>query len=433
LKLVTSLGSNLETALAVFVLLALAWASVLIVQVRRALLEFRSWSGRLGAQCDTARHEHNLWAAQIQQDLAAVRGSLQESHASRAGLLDALSTKTRNASISGIATAAKLDEFTVRIGAFTSSLDLLAERAPGLHYLDPALTHSRSDAELLSVAQSLAILRPLTPYPGWQRNVGLHNPEFSYRLRRWLWQYFRDVRPGDSIVIPWHENTRLRLFFGSEFGAPVYIAGCWEPNQFAFLDRILRPGMTFLDVGANEGIFTVFAAKRASAGGRVWAFESRARELERLRYNLDLNNLDARVFPVALAGTNSQESSQTVTLLRLDDIVAAEPPARIDVLKMDVEGGELHVLRGAVNALQKYRPVILFEVSEKSLRNQASSGAELVEFVRAQRYAIHTFDSSTGLVVPAEPGASGASGENLIAVPEEMTLPESTRLPWPTV
>ena len=44
---------------------------------------------------------------------------------------------------------------------------------------------------------------------------------------------------------------------GNDMSRQIYVAGCVEPNEFAFFDRVLQPGMTFLDAGANDGIYTV--------------------------------------------------------------------------------------------------------------------------------------------------------------------------------
>ena len=108
--------------------------------------------------------------------------------------------------------------------------------------------------------------------------------------------------------------------------------------------------------------------------------------------------------------------------------MAETPASRIDVIKIDVEGAELRALRGAAATLQRYRPILIFEVSETSLRNQGATPEEVVEFVRAQGYAIHVFDRATGLAVPAP---TAARSENMIGVPHGKPLPDSTRLPWP--
>ena len=75
---------------------------------------------------------------------------------------------------------------------------------------------------------------------------------------------------------------------------------------YHFPIRFLEPGMTFRDAGANEGIYSVFAARLLGAEGTVWAFDPSQRELSRLARNLELNDLQVRVFPVALADQTGQ-------------------------------------------------------------------------------------------------------------------------------
>jgi FkbM family methyltransferase len=444
----------LVASLTPLILAAIAVAAAL-PRLRRVLHSFEAYLTKLDARIDTARDDHNVWAARLEQQIAEVRTRAQIAHNEIAASVHGIRADLSNVSAAAQAASSKADDLAARLSHISDSLDLLARcPAPPL-LLDSVMTTSHSDAELRNVAQSLAILRPLVPYPAWRTDAELHNSDLSYRLRRWFWQHFHDLRRDEPAIVPWHDGTRLRVFLGNDISAQIYIAGCWEPNEFAFLDRVLRLGMTFLDIGANDGIYTVFAAKRVGSEGVVWAFEPSTRELERLRFNLDLNQLTARVFPVALAECNGEAqfkvagyeheahntlgdfayagveagAAQTVALRRLDDVVADNPPARIDIIKMDVEGAEFRVLQGATATLQKYRPIIMFEVSESSLRNQGTSGAQLVEFVRAQGYAIHIFDRSTGLVIPAP---DGAHSDNMVGVPEEKSLPDSIRLPWPT-
>ena len=320
--------------------------------------------------------------------------------------------------------------------------------------VDARLTKSASEEEFTKLAESIAILRPLVPYPRWRTDVDLNNPDFAFQLRRWLWQHFNDRKQDAPVIVPWHGGTRLRLFLGNDISGQIYIAGCMEPNEFAFLDRILRPGMTFLDVGANDGIFAVFAASRVGPDGTVWAFEPSSREVARLQFNLDLNHLSVRVFPIALADVSGQanltvagyeheahntlgafayqgieaKGTETVVVRQLDAVLQDNPLPRIDVIKLDVEGAELRVLRGAISTLERYRPYILFEVSEKSLHHQNSTREELLTFLQSQRYRLYTFDPLTGLPMAASPGVYS---DNMIAVPAERPLPAAANWPWP--
>jgi FkbM family methyltransferase len=291
------------------------------------------------------------------------------------------------------------------------------------------------------------------PYPNWRFDADLTNPDLAFQLRRWIWEHCDARKLEVPVVTPWHLGTRLRLFLGNDTSRQIYVAGCIDPNEFAFLDRFLQPGMTFLDAGANEGIYTIFAAKRVGRQGTVWAFEPSTRELSRLRHNLDLNQLTARIFPLALADRSTQaelavagynhagqntlgafvydvetERRDLVDVRTLDEILETNPLARLDLIKVDVEGAELRLFQGAVATLRKYRPVLLFEVAEDSLQHQGATRLAVLDFLRGENYRLSTFDRHTGLPYPAHPGVFS---DNMIACPAESALPESTGWAWP--
>lgn len=304
-----------------------------------------------------------------------------------------------------------------------------------------------SEEDLVRLAESLAVLRPLVPYPEWRFDADKYNPDLSFQLRQRVWQAFLERHCEAPIMMPWHLRTRLQLYLNNDLSSQIFVAGCIDPNEFAFLDKFLRPGMTFVDVGANEGIYSIFAASCVGRGGVVWAFEPSARELERLQRNRESNDLDFRIFPVGLSDTNgtaellvaedshgglntlggiayagvAEARRESIPLRRLDDVIAENAPARVDIIKIDVEGAELQVLRGAAESLRRYRPLLLFEVLLPALVKQGTSPEELMDYVRAQGYVLHQFDGQTGLPAIAQPAEYT---ENMIAVPEECSLPE---------
>lgn len=305
-----------------------------------------------------------------------------------------------------------------------------------------------SESELVEVAESLAILRPLVPYPQWRFDADRYNPDLAFQVRQRVWQHFADRKYSAPVCVPWHLGTHLLLSLDNDLSSQVFIAGCVDPNEFAFLERFLQPGMTFIDVGANEGIYSIFAARRVGPSGTVWAFEPSRRELERLRRNAEYNRLDARIFAAGLSDSERVADlfiaeelhawlntlgkipyegvgiarTEHVQLVRLDDVVSENFLSHIDFIKVDVEGAELHALRGAVRTLRRYRPLLMFEVVRPQLAGQGVSPEELVEFVRQQGYTLYQFDPATGLPALAKPLEYSM---NMIAVPEEATLPKA--------
>lgn len=323
------------------------------------------------------------------------------------------------------------------------SLEALRDLAPEL--ADGAAKPESStefESALLNLAQKLVYVRPLVPYPGWRFDSDWSNTDLSFRMRRYIWTYFRERNLEVPFTMTWHENLALWLHLGNDSSRLVFVAGCMEPNEFAYLSRVLSQGMTFVDAGANDGLYTLFAAKRVGAAGRVLSFEPSQREFDRLKENIEQNRIEnVRAFQVALAekdGTaelkiadGSHHGQNTlgdfmhpVNLLRtepvilrtLDGILKEQGVDRVDVMKLDVEGAEMRVLEGAGTVLRDLRPTILFEVSDSGLRFQGSCAEQLFDFLRSLEYVLYAFDAVTGKPARAQ---LRASSDNMLAIPAE--------------
>jgi FkbM family methyltransferase len=141
--------------------------------------------------------------------------------------------------------------------------------------------------------------------------------------------------------------------------------GVWEADVMKLLTRTLRPGGVFVDVGANVGFHTVLAAQLVGPTGRVIAVEPASWALQILRANLWRHGLDATVHAAAASdaaggvrlavdrthrsGARLAERGVEVRAARLDELV---PATAVDAIKIDVEGAEPLVLRGARRLLE---------------------------------------------------------------------------------
>src|SRR5262245_34954127 len=155
--------------------------------------------------------------------------------------------------------------------------------------------------------------------------------------------------------------------------------GCWLgsyelPKQNRFAIEV-KEGRVVYDVGANSGFYTLLAARCVGARGRVHAFEPAPENLSFLRRHVALNRLsnttinalaisDAsgtlhfRRGPNRSTGRLDDAGDLEVKAMSIDDFVLIEGHSPPDVIKIDVEGGEARVLRGARGVLQAFRPTL---------------------------------------------------------------------------
>lgn len=277
-----------------------------------------------------------------------------------------------------------------------------------------------SDKMLAGVAEATAELRPLKPIPNWRFDSFTEDVDLAVHVRHSLWLAAK-ARSGDiPVVVPWHCHTHLKLRLDNDLSRTLFSGGCFEPNEFCLIDQLLKPGMVFIDAGANEGLYTVFAAARVGEAGRVIAVEPSAREIRRLRQNLALNKFGSVEIIVAALAEHSgtvrlflaevEHSGQNtlgaaaypgvamvgeeeVAAITLDELAFQCGLTQLDVLKLDLEGAELRVLSSASRTLAELKPLILAEVNEAALGHQDGSVAGLYELLEAADYILLTFGS----------------------------------------
>ena len=198
-------------------------------------------------------------------------------------------------------------------------------------------------------------------------------------------------------------------------------AGC-EPEVAHLMARVLKPGDTAVDGGANIGYFTVLMAVLVGPAGTVLAFEPGPNNLPKLRENILINRLaHVEVHPMALwhkeepvtlflaadsgvnsLGTHSEVLGSTpVPAKPLDAFLRDHDPR---LIKLDVEGAEEHVLTGAVAALDRGVPYIVCEINERALAVLGSTQQSLRDFMYGQGYSMFCLHADGGLptLIPPE-------------------------------
>ncbi|MCX4846966.1 FkbM family methyltransferase [Streptomyces sp. NBC_00893] len=220
---------------------------------------------------------------------------------------------------------------------------------------------------------------------------------------------------------PLHTTTRLRtgdmvtVTTSDVIQRYQYLFGEWEPNLSAFLRDRLRPGDTFIDVGAHRGAFALLASHAVGAHGRVVAIEPHPRFHDVLTAAATTN----RRTNIRAVRSAASDTHGTLTLYMEDpanlghttairprrvheivevptaplaDLVSRTELATTRIIKIDVEGAEAAAIRGLLPALPHLRndAELVMEVTPRLLAKQGESATEILDTLREHGFHAYT-------------------------------------------
>ena len=201
----------------------------------------------------------------------------------------------------------------------------------------------------------------------------------------------------------------------------VCFTGRYEPQETALIRSILRPGMSFVDVGANWGYFTLLAASLVGPSGRVLSLEPDPRLFSILQQNIARSSLSqVTALELAAAGESGSltlagyterggnygisrivptsvesENSFQVESDSLDHILEERGMFSVDLMKMDIEGAEVFAIPGLEDSLTKMRiRRLLLELHPNELAEHGSTAHVVTEKLRSAGYRAWTIDHS---------------------------------------
>ena len=204
-------------------------------------------------------------------------------------------------------------------------------------------------------------------------------------------------------------DVRLEYDPRTVIGGQLFVLGAFEEREIRFFARLLSTldAPVVLDAGANLGLHAISWAKsRPSA--RLFAFEPSRRTLNFLRHNVELNGLGARIEVIeealsdhrgtgeffhceddaysSLRDTRRQRVVDTYQVIigTIDDFVQSRALARVDLIKIDVEGFEREVLLGGERVMKEFRPHLFVEIFGGTHSNPDPAGT--INFVRSRGY-----------------------------------------------
>ena len=236
------------------------------------------------------------------------------------------------------------------------------------------------------------------------------------QLRRWQFRGKRRLWNSVTPVV----GKKMANIFGADLELDLanYVdrtifMGCYEPLNTWLFKRILSPGGAVVDVGANIGYFSLLAAKLVGNAGKVIAVEAHPRNFEILSAAVQHNGLEQVVaFNIGLSDENGSAqvimadqnefanrtasmvpqpglSGPTVPVRRFDDCISDWNIDVIDLLKLDVDGFETKVARGAAESLRSGRVKnVIVELNDHWLSASGSSAQELTALLHAAGFSI---------------------------------------------
>jgi len=206
-------------------------------------------------------------------------------------------------------------------------------------------------------------------------------------------------------------KIKMKIDIYSYMGGSLYWSGYHHINESLYLKKILNSNMNFIDIGANQGEFSVLACSIIK-NGKVISFEPVNELNNLLTENIELNNFknieinnfglsdNEGLLPIynSSSSTNNNEGLsslyksdsrsnfvQNVQLKKFDDIYF-EKLDRLDFIKIDIEGAELYALKGMVKSIKKFKPIILIEVCEEMFVSAGYSLNDMITFLSDLNY-----------------------------------------------
>lgn len=268
---------------------------------------------------------------------------------------------------------------------------------------------------LAAIEERLAALPPDPTYPRGPLYFGDHT---ALVATRWGAKMLVDTR--DAAIAPW-----------------LVLDGMWEPHVTAWMQRTMSRGDVFVDIGANVGYFTLLGAQLVGPEGLVVAVEAHPQLAGILQRNVVINGVYGYVtthnraawsentdleFHIRenFAGNSSvgtiddagllrlgdTERSVTVQAVMVDDLLA-DLPRPVDVIKIDVEGAEVHAFKGLQRTLESNPDVVvMFEWARAQIESVGDTPSALADLVDSYGFKLtlletgETVDSQRLLSLP---------------------------------
>lgn len=227
------------------------------------------------------------------------------------------------------------------------------------------------------------------------------------------WQLYKRITKN-FVDINLVADIKLRCYPDSYSAASVLYCGLYDYDEMNFVLKYLRPQDSFLDIGANIGVYTLLAASKIKQG-TIHSFEVLPKNFQRLQENVQINDLDCvKLHQVAISNCPgnielnladgdsmafiADEASQKTISAQadtIDNLLGNENLENLTLAKIDIEGAEILALQGASELLQRHLPKVWIMEINNTISNFKHEKNEVVELLESYGYKLYKYDAKT--------------------------------------
>ncbi len=222
---------------------------------------------------------------------------------------------------------------------------------------------------------------------------------------------------GVTELIKFKDSIKLELHIDDWIQENIYFLDTYEEAELKYIQSSINEGNTFIDIGANIGVHTLFASKLVKKKGRVISFEPFSKNHKSLTRNISLNNSqNITIENIAISDKEKTieiyydkedsnlgmassfltkfSSSEKTQAISLDSYVEGRSIEKIDFIKLDIEGGEYLALLGMKKVLTTYYPKLLVEILEEGSESNSDNKKDIINYLEGIGYILYFIDDN---------------------------------------
>lgn len=254
----------------------------------------------------------------------------------------------------------------------------------------------------------------------------LFSTRTNYRLLRSVHPFIKGMvalsGQNPNLVLSNRMDINWKLDLDEVIDFCIFLFGAFDKANIDSARNKTNNQFIILDIGANIGAFSLPLAQKLGNEGKIYAFEPSDYAFRKLHENIALNtNLAQNIFPIQCYlsdGTKNNgttkdvyaswnmktkevrhqkhfgiltPSSQALTTT-LDRIIEEIQPKKIDLIKIDADGGELAILKGGVNSIKKFKPILFIELCQYTAIENGFDIQDLIELLFSLNYEIYNLN-----------------------------------------